>query len=158
MKSEHIEIIKKVLQHEIDYCDENMFDEAGEIDNWNCGRLYLSSQLLNVIKILEQREYKEERERRQFMIGAIQGGGATVPQALTFKDIALNGGGYWKMLSQETQATKVIGYEIYNSATGGTLSSGCCLYQCFIENGKLNIAVTNNASRAAKVDVKVFVE
>lgn len=92
------------------------------------------------------------------MIGAIQGGGATVPQALTFKDIALNGGGYWKMLSQETQATKVIGYEIYNSATGGTLSSGCCLYQCFIENGKLNIAVTNNASRAAKVDVKVFVE
>ena len=63
MKSEHIEIIKKLLRHEIDYCDENMFDEAGEIDNWNCGRLYLSSQLLNVIKILEQREYKEKRER-----------------------------------------------------------------------------------------------
>ena len=92
------------------------------------------------------------------MIGAINGGGAAAPQALIFKDIALNGGGFWKMLSQETHATKVIGYEIYNSSSGGTLSSGCCLYQCFIEDGKLNSAVANNSSKAAKVDVKVFVE
>ena len=92
------------------------------------------------------------------MIGAINGGGAAAPQALIFKDISLQGGGFWKMLSQDTKATKVTGYDIHNSSSGGTLSSSCCLYQCFIENGKLNIAVTNNASKAAKVDVKVFVE
>lgn len=92
------------------------------------------------------------------MTRAIQGGGATRLQTLIFKNIALQGGGFWKMLSQKTKATKVLGYEIYNSSSRETLISGCCLYQCFIENGKLNIKVANNSSKAVKVDVKVFVE
>lgn len=94
------------------------------------------------------------------MIGAIQGGGATVPQNLIFKDIVLNGSGFWKHFSHETKATKVIGYEIYNSSSSGVLSSVCFLTQCFIADGKLEISVTNNdvANRLAKVDVKVYVE
>ena len=92
------------------------------------------------------------------MIGAIQGGRATVPKEIVFEDISLNGGGFWKILSKETNATKVTGWEIYNSASSGTLSSSCNLFQCFIADSKLNIGVTNNASKAAKVDVKVFVE
>ena len=91
------------------------------------------------------------------MIGAIQGGGATVPQSVVFQNISL-GALRNTILSKDVQATRVTGWEIYNSASGGTLSSGCHLYQCFIENGKLNIALTNMASSSAKVDVKVFVE
>ena len=92
------------------------------------------------------------------MLGKVHG--ATVPQNIIFKDITLNGSGFWKHFSRETKATKVIGYEIYNSYSGGKLSSVCCLSQCFIADGKLEISVTNNdtANRLAKVDVKVFVE
>lgn len=63
MKSEHVELIKKLLQQEIDNCDEGMFNEIGAVDDWNCGRLYLASQLLYTIKMLEQREQEEEMER-----------------------------------------------------------------------------------------------
>lgn len=58
MKSEHVELIKKLLQQEIDK-DVKMFNEAGEVD-WNFGRWYLASQLLTTIKMLEQRDEQEE--------------------------------------------------------------------------------------------------
>lgn len=90
------------------------------------------------------------------MIGAIQGGKPR-PQEVVFENISLGVNKNY-MGSKDTTATRVIGWEIYNSATGGTLSSGCHLYQCFIDNGKLNVALTNMAAAAAKVDVKVFVE
>lgn len=94
------------------------------------------------------------------MIGAIQGGGATVPQSIVFQNISLNDAGFWEHFTNETKATKVIGYKIYNSSSGGKLSSVCSLTQCFIADGKLEISVTNNdvANRSAKVDVEVFVE
>ena len=60
MKSEHVELIKKLLQQEIDK-DVKMFNEAGEVD-WNFGRWYLASQLLTTIKMLEQEEEEEEEE------------------------------------------------------------------------------------------------
>lgn len=63
MKSEHVELIKKLLQQEITSCDEDMFDETGAVDDWNCGRLYLAEQMLYTIEMLEQREHKEEMER-----------------------------------------------------------------------------------------------
>lgn len=63
MKSENVELIKKLLQQEIISCDEDMFNETGEVDDWNCGRLYLAEQVIYTIKMLEQREQKEkERE------------------------------------------------------------------------------------------------
>jgi len=90
------------------------------------------------------------------MIGAIQGGKPR-PQEVVFENISLGANKNY-MGSKDTTATRVIGWEIYNSATGGNLSSGCHLYQCFIEDGKLHIALTNMATVSAKVDIKVFVE
>jgi len=58
MKSEHVELIKELLQQEIDK-DVKMFNEAGEVD-WNFGRWYLASQLLTTIKMLEQKEHAEK--------------------------------------------------------------------------------------------------
>lgn len=91
------------------------------------------------------------------MIGAIKGGGAAAPQEVTFENISLISKRN-AMLSKAVQGTKVTGFNVYNSASGGKLSSGCHLYQCFIENGTLYIAITNMATDSAKVDVKVYVE
>lgn len=58
MKSEHVELIKELLQQEIDK-DVKMFNEAGEVD-WNFGRWFLASQLLTTIKMLEQKDPAEK--------------------------------------------------------------------------------------------------
>lgn len=60
MKSEHVELIKKLLQQEIASCDEGMFNETVAVDDWNFGRWYLASQLLTTIKMLEQKEHAEK--------------------------------------------------------------------------------------------------